>query len=112
MQDERYYLKDVWAAEPSMYAVYEFDYAAAWKIRCLWCIKNAIRNKFKDDTPEQRRQAQKNAHLKHKLVRFCIDNWDNQFMQEIKEQFLEQKDLLWGILDDWNNCRWKHTRMY
>ena len=49
---------------------------------------------FKDDTPEQQRQAQKNAHLKDELVRFCIDNWDNQFMQEIKEQFLEQKDLL------------------
>ena len=49
---------------------------------------------FKDNTPEQRKQAQKNAHLKRKLIRFCIDNWDNPFMQEIKEQFLEQKDIM------------------
>jgi hypothetical protein len=50
--------------------------------------------RFKDDTPGQRKQAEQNARLKEKLVKFCIDNWDNQFMQEIKEQFLEQKDLL------------------
>jgi hypothetical protein len=49
---------------------------------------------FCDDKPEQKRQVRKNARLKEKLVKFCIDNWDNQFMQEIKEQFLEQKDLL------------------
>ena len=49
---------------------------------------------FSDDTPGQRKQAEQNARLKEKLVKFCIDNWDNQFMQEIKEQFLEQKDLL------------------
>lgn len=49
---------------------------------------------FSDDKPEQRKQTEQNARLKEKLVKFCIDNWDNQFMQEIKEQFLEQKDLL------------------
>ena len=55
---------------------------------------------FKDDTPEQRRQAQKNAHLKHELLRFCIDNWDNKFIQQLREKLQEQKQLLGGILDD------------
>ena len=50
--------------------------------------------RLSDDKPEQRKQTEQNARLKKKLVKFCIDNWDNQFMQEIKEQFLEQKDLL------------------
>ncbi len=49
---------------------------------------------FKDDTPEQQRQTQKNALLKHELIKFCIDNWDNQFMLDIKEEFFEQKDIM------------------
>jgi hypothetical protein len=55
---------------------------------------------FKDDTPEERARAEKNSLLKERLIRFCIENWDNHFMQEIKAKLQEQKELLGGILDD------------
>ena len=29
-----------------------------------------------------------------KLIRFCIEHWDNQFMQEIKQDLVEQKEAL------------------
>jgi hypothetical protein len=52
------------------------------------------------DTPEEQRKAEKNSLLKERLIMFCIENWDNQFMQEIKAKLQEQKELLGGILDD------------
>ncbi len=49
---------------------------------------------FKEDTPGEREKAQENARLKEELVRFCIENWDNEFIQEIKKQMGEQLELL------------------
>ena len=49
---------------------------------------------FKEDTPEQREKAQENALLKDKVIRFCIENWDNEFIQEVEKQMGEQLELL------------------
>ena len=49
---------------------------------------------FKEDTPGQREKAQENTLLKEKLIRFCIENWDNKFIQEIKKEMDEQLELL------------------
>jgi len=49
---------------------------------------------FKDDTPKEREIAAKNALLKEKLVEFCIENWDNRFIQEIRKEIAEQAELL------------------
>ena len=48
---------------------------------------------FKDSTPKERRRAARNALLKEELVRFCIKNWDNGFMQQIKKEMVEQAEL-------------------
>ena len=55
---------------------------------------------FQGDTPKEQAGAQENSLLKEKLIRFCIENWDNPFMQEIKDKLQEHKELLGGILDD------------
>ncbi len=55
---------------------------------------------FRDDTPQERTKAKENGLLKERLIRFCIENWDNKFIQELKEKLQEQKQLLGGILND------------
>ena len=40
---------------------------------------------FKNSTPEQEREAEENAWLIDKLIAFCVRNWNNAFMQELKE---------------------------
>ncbi|MBL7184985.1 MAG: hypothetical protein ISS70_01555 [Phycisphaerae bacterium] len=54
----------------------------------------------KGDTPKEQRKAENNSLLKERLIMFCIENWDSQFMQEIKAKLQEQKGLLGGILND------------
>jgi hypothetical protein len=49
---------------------------------------------FKDDTPKEREIVAKNTLLKEKLVKFCIENWDNSFIQEIRKEIAEQAELL------------------
>ena len=49
---------------------------------------------FKDDTPKERKIAAKNTLLKEKLVKFCIENWYNDFIQEIKKEISGQAELL------------------
>ena len=49
---------------------------------------------FKDNTPKERELAARNALLKEKLVKFCIENWDNGFIQQIKKEMAEQVELL------------------
>ena len=49
---------------------------------------------FKDDTPKEREFAAKNALLKEKLVKFCIENWDNSFIKEVIKEIAEQAQLL------------------
>jgi hypothetical protein len=55
---------------------------------------------FKGDTAEEQKKAEGNSLLKERLIRFCIENWDGQFMQEIKEKLQGQNELLGGILND------------
>jgi len=45
---------------------------------------------FDDDTARQRQIKRQNTLLKEKLIRFCIENWDNRFMHGIKEQMQNQ----------------------
>jgi len=45
---------------------------------------------FNDDTPQQKRIVRQNAKLAEELIKFCIENWDNDFMQEI-ENGLQQR---------------------
>ena len=49
---------------------------------------------FKNDTPRESEIATRNARLKEQLVRLCIENWDNGFMQQIKKEMAEQAELL------------------
>ena len=44
---------------------------------------------FNNDTPEQRKVKEGNALLKEKLVKFCLDNWNNQFMCEITKNWMQ-----------------------
>ena len=54
---------------------------------------------LKGDTPQEWAKAEENSLLKERLIRFCIENWDNRFIQELNEKLQEQKQLLGGILD-------------
>ena len=47
-----------------------------------------------DDTAEARETVWKNSELMKRLIRFCIENWDNGFMQGIKQDLREQKEAL------------------
>ena len=49
---------------------------------------------FKSDTAIKRRKAKENYMLKEKLIRFCIENWNNKFLHEINHELQEQKELL------------------
>ena len=40
---------------------------------------------FSDSTPEQEREAEENAWLIDKLIAFCVRNWDDRFMEELRE---------------------------
>ena len=40
---------------------------------------------FADGTAEEREKVAENFELMKKLIQFCIEHWDNRFMQEIKE---------------------------
>jgi hypothetical protein len=46
---------------------------------------------FRDSTPKQKRQAEENAWLIDRLIAFCIRNWNNAFMQELKENMEIQR---------------------
>ena len=49
---------------------------------------------FADGTTEEREKVVENFELMKKLIRFCIEHWDNRFMKEIKEDMQEQKEAL------------------
>ena len=55
---------------------------------------------FKNDTSQGQANAEENSLLKEKLISYCIENWDNKFIQELKEKLQEQKQLLGSILND------------
>jgi hypothetical protein len=48
----------------------------------------------RDDTAEERETVRKNSELMERLIRFCVENWDNRFMQAIKQDLREQKKAL------------------
>ena len=50
-----------------------------------------------DDTAEHRKIVQENSELMKRLIRFCIENWDNGFLQGIREDLHEQKEALDGL---------------
>lgn len=52
---------------------------------------------FTSDSEEKRAKARENFELLKRLIRFCIEHWDNEFMQEIKEDLEEQKKALEGL---------------
>jgi hypothetical protein len=49
---------------------------------------------FESDSPDGQSKANENFRLMKKLIRFCIENWDNRFMMKIKEDLEEQKEAL------------------
>ena len=49
---------------------------------------------FKDSKPKERQIAAENALLKERLVKFCIENWDNAFIRQIREEIAEQAQML------------------
>jgi hypothetical protein len=49
---------------------------------------------FADNGSEGQREANANFRIMKKLIRFCIENWDNGFIREIKENLREQKEAL------------------
>ncbi|MHC4070484.1 MAG: hypothetical protein ACYSWW_11240 [Planctomycetota bacterium] len=49
---------------------------------------------FKTSTQKERRLAAKSALLKEELVKFCIENWENSFIQQIKKEMAERAELL------------------
>jgi hypothetical protein len=49
-----------------------------------------------NSSPEEQKRAQKNAEMIDKLIRFCIANWDDRFMQDMKENLEEQRRQLEG----------------
>jgi hypothetical protein len=49
---------------------------------------------FASDGPDGQSNANANFKLMKKLIWFCIENWDNRFMMEIKEDLQEQKEAL------------------
>jgi len=51
---------------------------------------------FNDSSPEERKQAEETARIVDELIAFCIDNWDNEFIQEMKENMEEQRTHLGG----------------
>jgi ABC-type tungstate transport system permease subunit len=40
---------------------------------------------FSTDTPQQRKAIGKNVRLANELIKFCVKNWDNKFMQNVKK---------------------------
>ena len=49
-----------------------------------------------ESTPEKEREAQENAWLMDKLIAFCIRNWNNTFMQELKENMETERRRIEG----------------
>ena len=58
---------------------------------------------FKDSTAAERQQGQENVKLIEKLIAFCIDNWDNEFMHELQDELWGQKGHLEGQKESQNN---------
>ena len=51
---------------------------------------------FNDSSPTERKQAEKRVRIIDELVAFCIENWENGFMKEVKEEMERQRTHLGG----------------
>ena len=49
---------------------------------------------FESDGPDEQGKADANFKLMKELIRFCIEHWDNRFIEEIEEDLQEQKEAL------------------
>jgi hypothetical protein len=49
---------------------------------------------FKDSGAAEQKQAEENAKLIEKLIAFCIENWDNEFMHELQDELWGQRGHL------------------
>jgi hypothetical protein len=48
---------------------------------------------FSADTPQRKRRIEENFRLAEELIKFCIKNWDNKFMQELKKEMEQQLSI-------------------
>jgi len=51
-------------------------------------------NVCKDDGPGERKRAEENARLAERLVAFCMDHWDNEFVLELQDELHVQRAML------------------
>ena len=49
---------------------------------------------FDDSTPEERMRAEKASRIIDELIAFCIDNWDNEFIQGVQDDLQAQRAFL------------------
>lgn len=49
---------------------------------------------FKESSAAEQKQAEENAKLIKKLIAFCMENWDNEFMREVKDKLHMQRARL------------------
>ena len=47
-----------------------------------------------NSSPEEQEQADENAKVIDDLIVFCIRNWDNRFMRNLKKDLAEQRERL------------------
>lgn len=47
-----------------------------------------------DDSPEERKRVEENARLGERLIAFCIDSWDNEFVLELQDELHVQRAML------------------
>lgn len=69
-----------------------------WQIRAETNdgIKELRARGFNDCRPEEREQAEEDGRMIDKLIDFCICDWDNEVMPEMREHLEEQKKALQG----------------
>ena len=49
-----------------------------------------------ESSPEEQRRADENARLIDELIGFCIRNWDDVFMKELRQNLEAQRERLDG----------------
>ena len=49
---------------------------------------------YSSDSPENKKQIEKNFKLMKKLILFCMQQWDNAFMKELSKEMKEQAESL------------------
>ena len=47
---------------------------------------------FSNSNHKEKQQAAKNARIIEKLIQFCVQHWDNNFMQQIQEMIEQESE--------------------